>query len=371
MKNHILVLSGSPRERGRAHGETLKPEIIDNVKTWKADIAEANKCDPDLYLQEFLNARDYFPAIEKWAPEVLEEVRGIGEGAGIDFQSIFAFQLMDEEWKYNIHKNLDEKAKKEHCTGMGIFGEFGEAPILAQNMDLPNLFDGTQKLFHIKYPDSYLESFIFSFSGLIGLTGMNNRSIGICCNTLKSLNYAVDGLPVAFIVRGVLSKVTGDEAENFVKNIRHASGQNYLIGSPSRVMDFECSANQVKSFSLYPGATRVYHTNHPLVNNDQSMYKEAFDKLSNEDQKQVDAFHQNTLDRFSFVEKELKDLNSRVDENKVKQILSSREVPVCFDRAKDAMGITFGTLIMKLSALPELYISFGPPSSEEFEIYRF
>ena len=73
---------------------------------------------------------------------------------------------------------------------------------------------------------------------------------GICCNTLMELQASDSGLPVAFIVRGILSKRNGQDALFFIKNIPNASGQNYIIGTQDSVCDFE-SSPQVKLFNFF------------------------------------------------------------------------------------------------------------------------
>lgn len=57
--------------------------------------------------------------------------------------------------------------------------------------------------------------------GHLGITGMNNRAVSINCNTLMQLDYGKTGLPVTFVVRGVVGKDTQEEALAFLKEIRH------------------------------------------------------------------------------------------------------------------------------------------------------
>ena len=67
---------------------------------------------------------------------------------------------------------------------MGI-GKRGEQPaFIAQNMDVENYRDGFQVVLHVKQQSSDLESFVLTCAGMIGLNGMNNQGVGICCNTL-------------------------------------------------------------------------------------------------------------------------------------------------------------------------------------------
>ena len=45
---------------------------------------------------------DYVSAISRRTPDLLEEVRGIAAGAGVDPDLLFALQLLDEEWAYRL-----------------------------------------------------------------------------------------------------------------------------------------------------------------------------------------------------------------------------------------------------------------------------
>src|SRR5205085_8791957 len=105
-------------------------------------------------------------------------------------------------------------------------------------------------------------------AGCIGVNGMNNRAIGICCNAVWQLTGSRDGLPVACIVRGVLRQRSEDEAAAFLRQAKHASGQNYLLGGPARAYSFECSAGKVSQFKPADRDDVVWHTNHPLANDD-------------------------------------------------------------------------------------------------------
>ena len=237
---------------------------------------EATGLRADDYLARFVESTDYLPAIERWASPLLEEVRGIGEGAGIPFRDIYAYQLMDEEWLFRTDmlngNGADTQARRlEHCSVIGICGQDGSAPILAQNMDLPKYYDGAQALLRITHQGSTstlesLESFVFTAAGLIGTLGLNNQGIGLCVNTLTQLSHTYHGLPVAFVTRRLLESRSIEEAVGFVRDIQHASGQNYAIGGPDGIVDFECSARKAVQFA--PHSSRFCHTNHPLANDD-------------------------------------------------------------------------------------------------------
>ncbi len=364
-----LSLQGTPSQRGRIHGETLRSKIQELVEQWKDDIGKSLEINPDAYLREFQAATDFRPAIERWCPGLLEEVAGIAEGAGVDVQTMYSFQMGDEHYWYQRKKWLEKAGgEAEGCSALGVFGEADERPLLAQNMDIETMYDGAQVLLHIKHPGSSLESFVYTNAGYLALTGLNNRPLGICCNALLQLNYALDGLPVAFIVRRVLELSHLAEARKFLTGIRHASGQNYMVGDSRKVESWECSGAKVCQFVPHEGATRLCHTNHPLANDDQSIYRKILEKTPPEKRPKG---RSNSEVRQEFLAERLKDTSTRLTVDTIKSILGSREVPICFENREGSRGFTFGCLIMEQTSPPVLHLSPGPPCSTPFQTFKF
>lgn len=353
-KIRVLTLEGSPKERGRVHGETLEPLILEILERYKYLLKLSFKEDPDVMIDDFLENTNFMPAIKKWAPQLLEEVEGVAEGMGIDFKEIYAMHLAahDEKWWFD-QKNLHS----ESCTSLGSFKKKEQPAILAQNMDLGQLFEGYEVLLHIKYPNSSLEALVLSHAGFLAECGLNNQPVGICCNSLTSqLNNSIDGLPVTFIVRSVLEQSSLEKAVEFVHEIKHASGQNYMIGGAEKIVCLECSANKVSQFIPYENAKNVYHTNHALVNDDYIEYKKKHYSRSTSEQ------------RFDYLESRLSDPSKKITVETVKGILSSHFGPVCVHHNSQPLLIfTYSSVVYSLSTPPTLYITVGPPCMAEYE----
>lgn len=368
----LVSVEGSPRERGQIHGEALRPAILFGMERWKDSLHRATGLHPDDYLDRFVEATNFLPAIERWAPRLLDEARGIGEGAGIAFRDIYAYQLMDEEWLFR-RDQLRLLGTPEHCSVVGVFGEDGP-PLLAQNMDLPKYYDGAQTLLRVAHQDGTPDSLIFTAAGLLGTTGLNSAGIGLCVNTLAQLAYSGTGLPVAFVMRCLLESRSLDQAITFLSGIDHASGQNYAIGASDRIVDFECSAGAVVQFTPHP--TRVYHTNHPLVNRDLAprpvtgsmrtpgggaaiAVRSAPSALSNSEQ------------RFAFLDRELGGDTTPRTVDSVKRMLSTCEVPISVSRTSAGDSMTLGSLVMELSVPPVLHVAPGPPAETAYARWTF
>jgi len=369
---NVVILEGTPLKRGRIHGEILKPKIHEAVKLWKDNLHKTLDYNPDKYIDDFVENTNFIKAIKRWTPALLEEVKGISEGCGLDFKTLYAFQLVDEEWWYRRNKQWGVGLSKNNkCSALGIFGQEGIPSLLAQNVDIPKWTNGFQVLFHIKYQHFDLEIFVFSYAGLIALNGLNNKSVGVCVNALLQLDQRQDGLPVAFVIRGILEQRQFMEAVRFLKIVQHASGQNYMIGGREEIASFECSANKVCRFIPYEGATRIYHTNHPLVNDEQNIYREVIKKMPTG---KIKKLLYNSETRLESLEKRLKDPAVRITVETIKAALSSHDDPqnsVCYHLQEDRDGFTAGSTIFELSDPPVLHLAPGPPCATEYKIYRF
>lgn len=367
----VLVLEGSPRERGRAHGEALRSQIHEMVGQWKENIYKDIGSDPDEFLEQLVTETDFFPAVRRWTPDLLEEVEGIAEGAAIDFNVIFARQLSDEEPWFRMEKKLGKSWGLEHCSAIGVNPQGNRPAIAAQTMDTPAYYDGFQILLHIKYLNSPLEVMMFTIAGKINLAGMNNAPVAICCNTVLPLDYCKDGLPEDFVVRGALEQSSLDSALEFMRRIKHASGQNYLMGGPERVLNLECSAHKVVECPPNSGAACLFHTNHPLANDDQAIHRQRMALQSESEQaawRDSTGLISNTYARFHYFSQELKDSSEIVSVERIKSLLSSHDAPVCHHSDHK---ISLGCLIMELGENPLLHLSPGPACVTEFNTYTF
>lgn len=374
-ESHFLILSGPPRERGRMHGETLRGKIQELLQRWKDQLASTTKISPRYYVRELVAETNFVAAIERWTPGLLEEVRGISEGANVSFEELYAFQLQDEEWWFGQEKNQARQEATSNCSSIGRQGGAGSPSLVSQNMDMPDYLDGFQVVMLVRGDRSGVESLVFSAAGLLALNGLNDRSIGIVCNNLGQLNHSKEGLPVAYVHRGVLRRRSFAEAKAFLESLPHASGQNYLLGSPDHMVDLECSANQVAEYARPPGHRSLCHTNHPLVNTD-------FQRLPGQGTAPQEARagfngsrEEDSRTRFEALFRRLDELEAGdVGPETAKKLLAthdSQAYPVCRHPGSGLPWMTLGTTIMILDEHPRLQVCPGPPCTSAFHTFSF
>ena len=213
MEDRVVTARGSSRELGRAHGEALRPLIHGAIDAWAM---------PEGEIERFLGATDFLSPMRTHTPELVSELEGIAEGAGLPFATVFAYNLLDEGWWW-ARRGRDIALG---CTLLGLI-DGGEArPVLAQNMDLGAHNNGFQVVLRLVPDDARPAITVLSMAGFLGLTGANDEGVGVCVNTLPMLRHQKRGLPVVAVLRGVLSRRSRREGTAFLRSVPHAAGQN-------------------------------------------------------------------------------------------------------------------------------------------------
>ena len=366
----VIELIDTPRERGRIYGKAAKPQIAKIVELWRAELgnygAESSieqTIDPDIYLNEFLSQTGHLEAVTQWAPELLEEIKGIADGCGQPFAYIFGLQLLDEEWMYGQNRRLSRPTEK--CTAFAVSNQVDNLSFAGQNMDVGSWVDKKQVLLRVMPMGNAPEALVFTLAGNTGLNGLNAKGLGVTCNTLAQLNYSSDGLPVGAIVRSILTMNSIDEAEQFLRRVPHASGQNYILSSAGDMRCFECSANRVVRYRPESGDQRIFHTNHPLVNDDQN------DLLAPAKRRST-----NTVARFNSICTRLGDSSQTLTLDDIKAALSAHDDPDNpvsrnTNNENSPIGFTAGSSIYELGPVPRLHLAAGPPCETDYEAFEF
>lgn len=346
----FLRLSGPPRAQGRQHGETLRKSISDVRHRWRESLTQRFGVHPDSFLEAFLAKTRFVAAMRYWTPALLEEIEGIAEGSGRSLPETFGFQFMDEEWWFGAKHYRQPSAEANHCSIIASRGREGQAPILAQNMDLRAYLDGGQAVISTAR-NGGPRTTVMTICGMIGLCGANEAGVGVAVNTLWQLPSAADGLPVACVMREILEQPDLAAAAKWICQPRHASGQHYLIGDPEGFASFEASATMVSNIPWKDSPVFV-HTNHPLAAPPNERLRRA---------------EEDSRGRYSALCTSMGANSPTLDE--VKAALSSRErpYPISVRPSPDATStMTFASIVMELTRPPTIQLASGPPCTNAY-----
>ena len=348
----VVDLRGSAFERGKQHGTQLRTQIADMLAMWKSDLERTSRLPAATFVSRFLAATQFVEATKVHTPELLDEVRGIAAGAEQPFETMFVYQLIDEIWaQHGI-------VAQDKCSTIGVDRGGDQPSLVAQNIDIPPWMHRYPTVLRIRDADSGLQSLVVTLPGLVGANGVNNRRVAVCVNTILQLRPTPAGLPVAFVVRGLLAQRDHAAAVAFVRKVTHASGQAYTIGGPDTAACFEASASAVVPWQPKPHWT--WHTNHPLASSDWSPSHLAASKRGG-----VAPETPLQCNRYDAIAALLPN-DRRPSSDEVLQALRlhGKESPVCNPG-------TYVCTLFVLGEQPELRIAVGDPNRNPFRTLRF
>lgn len=345
----VVEIGGDAYARGLAHGRGLKARIAAHVADWRAALEAAAGEPAGPYLAAMLRETDFKAAIAAHTPDLLREVEGIADGAGLDRDLAYALQLMDEEWFYRVERGLRDRTP-EKCSSFAVVAPGGPTWI-GQNMDLGEYTDGHQVVLRIAAEGDAPAALVFTNAGVIALMGVNGAGLGVCVNSLPQLPAAPQGVPVAFVVRRLLQARSLAEAADWVQAMPHATNQHYVIAEPGAVRSFEASAAGVAEYRP-PDPSRVLHTNHPLG--------------EDPGRPETAAARENSARRLeSLVSRLASGAPGLADFQAALSACDDPRHPVCRTGGGGNIGFTCGSMISALPAGPQpirAWISNGPPT---------
>jgi isopenicillin-N N-acyltransferase-like protein len=339
----ILDCRGTGTDKGRSHGEEARDLIRDAIARWADTTLSSIHQHVSIraYAVDFLNRTSLLTTARKETPDLVAEVEGIAEASGVPFELIAAYNLMDEQWWFDLGRNTAE-------PGCSAFSKkLARGMLLAQNMDLPAYMDGSQVILRIDNGNT--RSLVLSAAGLIGLTGINGAGFAICVNTLLMLNHNSAGLPVAFALRSALSKRNARQARLHLQGISHASGQHYAIADMDQTTSLECSKAGAVSV---PVDDVMLHTNHPL----QSVDLDASVQILLEKRGRI-AFSKERLAALATTIGDLHEARHAVS------LLSDPHLPICVVPTASSSTQTFGSVAYYLTEHPQAHFCLGKPGT--------
>jgi isopenicillin-N N-acyltransferase-like protein len=245
----VLELRGGPAERGRAYGNAAARQI---------------RAARDFYLSTWslppgdlvARVRSFLPSLERFDPDLVDELRGIAEGSGCSFEEILAINARNEIM-------FGGPQAREGCTVMAARPPATEDGYvyLAQNWDWRPDLGGTGVVLRILAPGNPA-MLTFVDAGRLAMHGLNEAGLGVCGNYLETSTHAGrPGIPIPFLRRRLLQCERVAPAVRLLEAAPRATSSNYLVADESGdIVDCEATPERV-----YRGAAEdglLVHTNH-------------------------------------------------------------------------------------------------------------
>jgi isopenicillin-N N-acyltransferase-like protein len=242
----LIRAAGSYRELGRQHGEQAAEKIKAHVEKMLA----GERVSRDEFHRRALA---FQPLFQKHCGHLVDELRGLGEGAGIPFAEALAVNIRGEM----------SRAPREGCTTyvIGRKGTAGREMLVGQNSDMTADIPPMGYILHLK-PKNKPEVLMWTFGGMIGYHGMNSAGVAHFANALGGGPANRFGMPHYPVKRLMLECTSLEQVLHVLATVPLASNGNYVLCDGSgNLADVEATTAGPEVLRD-GGAGFLAHTNH-------------------------------------------------------------------------------------------------------------
>lgn len=261
----VIELTGSPYEMGRCHGTALKEQILDFLATITSVHQANNAClkvGRDSLITFCMRNLGF---LQKFSPDLVEEMKGIADGAGVGFEEILYLncylELEDLRAPGLGARNLSDSLWG--CTTFNVTREAsgdGRAYI-GQTYDMEKYYEKYLAVLRVK-PEQGPAQLVVTLAGVLGLNGLNSAGVGVVINKVAATD-ARPGVIYPFIIRKALASERIGDALGAVIYTQRATGMNYQLAGAGMAFCAEVSAT---NYDLLPIEGAIAHTNHYVAN---------------------------------------------------------------------------------------------------------
>jgi isopenicillin-N N-acyltransferase like protein len=257
----LIEVSGPPRERGRQYGEQAKARILRGIEHYSGQLETSKLGWPDIKTI----VATFEPTIAAFEASYLDEMKGIAEGAGVDYEAIVLLNARTEILKLadRRRKGLPAQIDPDGCTGLAVMPAAAAAGrvIHAQNWDWKAECAETAVVLRVLREDGP-DLLTFTEAGGLARSGMNAAGVSITANYLESdRDYKQIGVPLALLRRKALEQEQLALAMRIVYATAKSASNNVMVSHANGVViDFECAPDE--TFQIHAQGGVLVHANH-------------------------------------------------------------------------------------------------------------
>jgi len=252
----LIDVHGSPRQRGQQYGEQAADRVRLGIENYKVAFAKAQV--------EWPEAREiaggFIAELARREPDLLEEIEGIAEGAGVDVEEVLALNCRTE---ILYHRTGKVDVPTDGCTGiiaLPVATRCGRV-LHAQNWDWRDESAETAVVLRIRYDDGHV-LLTQTEAGILARCGLNSAGIALTGNFLKcDRDNSPGGIPIPFVRRRILEKATFNDAIEVVYKSPKSFSTNLMIShAGGHGINFEAVPGE--TFWIQPDRGLIVHANH-------------------------------------------------------------------------------------------------------------
>jgi len=259
MSVRMLKLKGTPREIGRQHGEQARDLVKDNLRFYMHLWQNMGGVGREKILSD---VEPFVPFVERYDADLVEEMRGVAEGAGVEFREIAALNARTE-LTFACLPNTLKESSSGGCTSFGLLPEVTEQGhlIIGQNWDWRA--EARDACVVLQIVQEGKPSIVMpAEAGAIGQRGINSAGLGVCINYIRSeIDAFRPGLPFLIKLRGILNSTRMSNALKMLMTYVGPNSMNMILAQQGgEIVDVENLPNDL--LFLYPQDGILTHSNH-------------------------------------------------------------------------------------------------------------
>jgi isopenicillin-N N-acyltransferase-like protein len=341
---------GNPYEIGVQHGSALRREIIADYSPALHDLAHDTHCSESEILKRYTEL--YEPLFEQYVPRALEEIRGLAEGCGIEYQHAFFAATRDG-------LSLPcEAPSAEGCSS------FYCGPATTQNGEV---FIGQTKdttaplsryrIMKIVYEDTGKSEIRLNYPGWIASIGLNSSGVATTGNSMYAPPSPHPTVPYSLARRIVLDSNSTREA---IAVLEKFSLRNccFLVADGS---------GHGVCLEYIAGDREIYDISHRAFGHANAILASRLKHLdASETDTRTSKFRQKNL------QARLDEKNGVLDAGMLETILADHEdypLSICRHTSSRDISTTTAAFIADL-VNKEIRIAIGNPCTAPFQTYR-
>lgn len=236
----VVRAKGTNYEIGYAHGSQAAKQVNITLANLKESTRNTIGSDWNSCIKI---ASAFLPAIKKKVPSYLNEIQGIADGSGNNFEDIFTLNCRTElGGQFARQYGINMEAVRDIMGGCSVMGITQSRTATGTNLYCQN-WDSNPAQFPtlVFIIARQVDKPAIAWAGEAGLLcrmgGMNDCGIGLGANTL-STNAPIDfeGLPLQFAYRYIMDQKSFPEAVEAAVDSHVASNINLLVAGPEGEM---------------------------------------------------------------------------------------------------------------------------------------
>ena len=258
----LIEISGPPYARGvqfgRACGDLIRryPTVLRQIQADESRLRGQEVAPEDLDDAELgRRAQLFLPWFEEFAPEQIEEMRGVAAGAEVPFEMALLVNVRAEVFGIGRHTT--------GCTAIAL-GRQATADgsvLIGQNQDQHPLMQSLVVVLRV-IPDRGPRMLTATFGGLLGYGGINSDGVGYMMNALANGTWRM-GMPHYPLKRALLQQSDLAGCLQVFDRAKVGSCANNLLVDRDRLADVELTPD---SYAVIEPDAQVgdflAHTNH-------------------------------------------------------------------------------------------------------------